>query len=171
MTNWHYYDTDGEKKSVTSKEFKQLALTGAITRGTLIEDPGGRTSLAKNVKGLKFPEAVQPKPTPETISPEPEPLASVPVAPVEAKPVAPTTLEYYFDDGGDAGGGGDYFDDGNHRYDTPYDGSPRVGRWELIKAIRDEPDQRLKKEMLRDYEFQFGQMDRLTKGQIGIDGY
>ena len=50
--NWHYY----EKISVTSKELKGLALTGQISLETFVEDPSGRTGLAKDVRGLKFGE-------------------------------------------------------------------------------------------------------------------
>ena len=71
MANWHYYNTDGEKISVTDKELKKLAQTGKITRGTFVEEPGGRTGLAKDVKGLTFGEPVQPNPTPQTTPPKP----------------------------------------------------------------------------------------------------
>jgi len=70
MTHWNYYNENGEKISVTGKEFKELALTGKITRGTFIESPEGRTGLAKDVKGLKFADTVQPKTASNTFTVE-----------------------------------------------------------------------------------------------------
>jgi hypothetical protein len=66
MVNWSYYDSNGEKISVTGKELKELAKTGKITPGTMIESPEGKSAPAKRVKGLLFvaPEVIlQPEQT------------------------------------------------------------------------------------------------------------
>ena len=63
MANWYYYDESGEKIGpVTGRELKQLAQNGTIVRETFVEDPSGRTGLAKDVSGLVFPETPQPEP-------------------------------------------------------------------------------------------------------------
>jgi len=58
MANWHYYNENREKIGIEVEVLKQLAQQGIITPETFIEDPTGRTGLAKNVKGLKFPDPV-----------------------------------------------------------------------------------------------------------------
>jgi len=50
--NWSYYNEQGDKISVTSKELKALAKSGKITPGTMIESPDGKAAPAKKVKGL-----------------------------------------------------------------------------------------------------------------------
>jgi len=55
--NWYYYNGNREKFGpITSGELKQLVLQGTVTPETFVEDPTGRTGLAKDVKGLTFPE-------------------------------------------------------------------------------------------------------------------
>jgi len=56
MTNWYYYNEHREKIAVTGGELKQLALKGTVMPETFVETPDGRTGLAKDVKGLTFPE-------------------------------------------------------------------------------------------------------------------
>ena len=59
--NWYYYnESDGEKEKIGPFEsgvLKQLTQQGVITPETFIEDPSGRTGLARDVKGLAFPDA------------------------------------------------------------------------------------------------------------------
>ena len=94
MANWHYFTEDREKIGpIEGKVLKQLTLQGVITPETFIEDPTGRTGLAKDVKGLKFPEATLPEPTLSVesnpfITPAPfVPTAqTVPMPPVAAQP-------------------------------------------------------------------------------------
>ena len=63
MANWHYYTEAREKIGpIEGSVLKQLTRQGIITPDTFIEDPTGRTGLAKDVKGLKFPETVSPEP-------------------------------------------------------------------------------------------------------------
>ena len=65
--NWYYFNGNKEKFGpITSGELKQLVLQGTVTPETFIEDPTGRTGLAKDVKGLIFPEAVNGKKTTPT---------------------------------------------------------------------------------------------------------
>jgi len=60
MANWHYYNDNREKMGpVTGRELKQLVQQGTVTPETFVEDPTGRTGLAKDVKGLKFPDPTQ----------------------------------------------------------------------------------------------------------------
>ena len=59
MATWHYYNENREKFGpIEGKVLKQLAQQGIITPETFIEDPAGRTGLAKDVRGLTFPEGV-----------------------------------------------------------------------------------------------------------------
>ena len=52
-TLWHYYDDNGNKIGVSSKELIALANQGVIRPGTVIESPGGTTiAHAKEVWGL-----------------------------------------------------------------------------------------------------------------------
>jgi hypothetical protein len=46
----------GKKHGRIGKELKQLVQQGTITPQTFVEDPTGRTGLAKDVNGLTFPE-------------------------------------------------------------------------------------------------------------------
>jgi hypothetical protein len=106
MANWHYYNENREKVGpITGKELKQLALMGTVTPEHFVEDPTGRTGLAKDVKGLTFAETPLPIPiediplssahpppvgaNPFTIPIEQNPF-TVPVPPVEASPFMPT---------------------------------------------------------------------------------
>ena len=57
MAVWHYYNDQGDKVTVTGKELKELARTGQITPGTMIETEDGKTAPAKKVQGLKFATA------------------------------------------------------------------------------------------------------------------
>jgi hypothetical protein len=90
MANWHYYTANNEEKigPVTGKELKQLVQQGTITPQTFVEDPTGRTGLAKDVNGLTFPELTL---TVETPSAEnPSTVAPFPIEqPVQVPPVAP----------------------------------------------------------------------------------
>jgi len=52
---WYYFNDAREKIGpMTSRELKQLVQHGTITPETFVEDPNGRTGLAKDVKGLPF---------------------------------------------------------------------------------------------------------------------
>ena len=89
MSNWHYYTANREKIGpVTSKELKQLVLQGTVTPETFIEDPTGRTGLAKDVKGLKFPEAEITTSEPFIATPSPfvPTTQAVPMPPVTPQP-------------------------------------------------------------------------------------
>ena len=55
MANWHYYNENREKIGpITGSDLKRLVQQGTVTPETFVEDPTGRTGLAKDVKGLKF---------------------------------------------------------------------------------------------------------------------
>ena len=70
MANWHYYNGNREKMGpVTGRELKQLVQQGMVTPETFVEDPTGRTGLAKDVKGLKFPDPTLATPNPFTATP------------------------------------------------------------------------------------------------------
>jgi len=56
MANWHYYDDDGNRITVTGKELKELAKEGLITPDTIVENEEGKTARAGRVKGLVFAE-------------------------------------------------------------------------------------------------------------------
>ena len=90
MANWHYFNENREKVGpITGRELKQLVQQGTITRETFVEDPNGRTGLAKDVKGLTFPEMPQPEPEELFIATPPPPIQTaqaVPVPPPVAKP-------------------------------------------------------------------------------------
>jgi len=69
---WHYFTENREKIGpITSTELKQLVLQGTVTPDTFVEDPAGRTGLAKDVNGLKFPEAETSIPEPFIATPSP----------------------------------------------------------------------------------------------------
>ena len=89
---WHYFNDSKEKIGpLTSRELKQLVLEGTVVRETFVEDPNGRTGLAKDVKGLKFPE-----PPPEQTPPEADdlyiatPVPIIPTSPQAAPAPLPT---------------------------------------------------------------------------------
>jgi hypothetical protein len=98
MANWHYYTANNKEKigPITGKELKQLVQQGTITPQTFVEDPTGRTGLAKDVNGLTFPEltltlAVE-SPTvdnPSTVAPFPITQA------VQVPPVAPPPVNVF----------------------------------------------------------------------------
>jgi len=81
-TNWHYYNENGEKISVTVEHLKRLAKNGYIAPDTFVITPSGRTAFAKDVNGLTVTETVQPKPIPKAIPLATKPLPSIPVPPV-----------------------------------------------------------------------------------------
>jgi hypothetical protein len=68
MAKWFYYNEDREKLGpITGKELKQLALQGTITPENFVEDPNGRTGLAKDVKGLTFAELIPSESSPSVL--------------------------------------------------------------------------------------------------------
>ena len=69
MANWHYYDENGDKITVSGKELKALAASGKITPGTMVESPEGKAAPAKRVKGLVFAEPPVPPPIESTTEP------------------------------------------------------------------------------------------------------
>jgi len=83
MATWHYFNENREKIGpITGRELKQLVQQGTITRETFVEDPNGRTGLAKDVKGLTFPETAQPEPEELFIATPPPPIQAAPAVPV-----------------------------------------------------------------------------------------
>jgi len=89
MTNFYYYNENGDKISVTGKHLKLLAENGHITPETIIENENGKQALAGKVKGLTFAETL-----PDWTYEPALPIASVPVPPVEANPfTAPVPIE------------------------------------------------------------------------------
>jgi len=92
MTNFYYYNENGDKISVTGEHLKRLAENGHITPNTIIEDQAGKQAPAGKVKGLTFAETV-----PDWIYEPALPIASkssVPAPPVEANPfTAPVPVE------------------------------------------------------------------------------
>ena len=92
MTNWHYFNENREKIGpITGKELKHLAQHGVITPETFVEDPNGRTGLAKAVKGLTFPETVSPEPDELFIAATPPPTQTA-----QAEPVPPPVVKQFF---------------------------------------------------------------------------
>ena len=86
MAKWHYYNENREKIGpITGTQLKQLVREGAIMPSTFVEDPSGRTGLAKDVRGLTFTETVRPEPSPLNIPP-----LFTPSAPVVSVPPAAT---------------------------------------------------------------------------------
>ena len=67
MTNWYYYNNEQKQGPVTDAQLRQLALQGDVTLETKVETCDGRIVIAKKIKGLTFPEAVE---TSEKIQPE-----------------------------------------------------------------------------------------------------
>jgi len=63
MAVWYYYNEQGDKVTVTGKELKELARSGKITPGTMVETEDGKIAPAKKVQGLKFADKVQPEDT------------------------------------------------------------------------------------------------------------
>ena len=89
MANWHYYTENRDKIGpVTGRELKQLVRQGTVTPDTFVEDPTGRTGLAKDVNGLKFPEAETTIPEPFIATPSPfvPTIQTVPMPPVTPPP-------------------------------------------------------------------------------------
>jgi len=59
MTNWHYYNENGDKMGPVGDQYlKRLAQEGTVTPETRVEDEDGQTILAKEVAGLTFAESV-----------------------------------------------------------------------------------------------------------------
>jgi len=54
MTNWFYYNEQGEKIAVTGGQLKGLAKAGLITPETIVETSDGKKARAGKVKGLTF---------------------------------------------------------------------------------------------------------------------
>jgi len=90
MSNWYYYNEQGEKISVTGGQLKGLAKTGLITPETIIETECGKSAQAGKVKGLTFGTVPQPK----TVKPvEPTPfIATVPTANQTISQTAPQSV-------------------------------------------------------------------------------
>jgi len=75
MTNWYYYNEQGEKIAVTGGQLKGLAKAGLITPDTIVETEEGKSAPARKVKGLTFAETVQS----ETVPPiETNPFTATP---------------------------------------------------------------------------------------------
>ena len=92
MTNFYYYNENGDKISVTGKHLKLLAENGHITPETIIENENGKQAPAGKVKGLTFAETL-PGWIYEPALPT-APQSSVPVPPIEADPfTAPVPVE------------------------------------------------------------------------------
>lgn len=84
MAKWYYYNENGERVGpIRGRELIRFVQKETITQETFIEDETGRIDLAKNVKGLKFPETTQSQPTPPL---EPNPFTDAP--PTEPNPFA-----------------------------------------------------------------------------------
>ena len=97
MANWHYYTENREKIGpVTGRELKQLVMQGTITRETFVEDPNGRTGLAKAVNGLVFPEMAEPEPVlsiePDTFTAASSSFVQPAAQTVPVPPTAPKQL-------------------------------------------------------------------------------
>ena len=71
MAKWHYYSKNGERIGpIRTRDLVIFVQNGTITPETRIEDANGRIGLAKNAKGLQFPETTPPVPNPfDTIPP------------------------------------------------------------------------------------------------------
>jgi hypothetical protein len=96
MANWHYYTANNEEKigPITGKELKQLVQQGTITPQTFVEDPSGRTGLAKDVNGLTFPELTLAVESPTVDNPST--VAPFPVSqPVQVPSVAPPPVNVF----------------------------------------------------------------------------
>ena len=62
MSEWYYYDNNGEKVGpVTATLLKELARQGVVMRETKIENVNGRSEIAGKVRGLPFLETTLPK--------------------------------------------------------------------------------------------------------------
>ena len=60
MTNWYYYEDDGQRQGVYSDgQLKWLAKHGIVTPDTLVESDEGGVTQAKKVRGLLFMEITQ----------------------------------------------------------------------------------------------------------------
>ena len=88
MSKWFYYNESGDKTEVTGGQLKWLAKNGKITPETMVETEGGKTALAKKVKGLTFitPEAIPS----ESASPEPAQSVESEIYGVVAPPPKPS---------------------------------------------------------------------------------
>jgi hypothetical protein len=95
MANWHYFNENKEKIGpITGSNLKQLVQQGTITPETFVEDPNGRTGLAKDVKGLTFPELTLEEEMPSATNQST--VAPFPIAqPVQVPPVAPPPVNVF----------------------------------------------------------------------------
>ena len=65
MAKWHFYNASGERIGpIRTRDLVIFVQNGTITPETRIEDASGRTCLAKNARGLQFPETASPEPNP-----------------------------------------------------------------------------------------------------------
>ena len=167
MTHWYYY----EKISVTGEELKELAKKGTITPETFIEDPTGRTGLAKDVKGLAFSETLELQPSSEAMPSEPKPLSSFPVSIVDNTSVATGQAEM--------SGNHEFFDGGNETFEQPQPVyvPPRLGdrhHRELVDQIMETPNQVRKLKLIEEYvrDYNDGKpLNNLSMRQFGVRGY
>ena len=60
MTQWFYYDKNGEKRETNADELKRMAQNGTITPDTIVETENGKKAKAGNVKGLIFLDVAPP---------------------------------------------------------------------------------------------------------------
>ena len=98
MSDWFYYDKNGEKVGpITVAFLKELARRGVVTRETRIENINGRSEIAGNVRGLAFPEispskqetgTVPPNTPVSSPSPSPSPVSAKPFTAPKPRPVA-----------------------------------------------------------------------------------
>ena len=73
MAIWYYYNTNGEKIEVTSRQLRELAQQGIVTPETIIETEEGKSAPARKVKGLTFAETKPPETEIYGLS-QPEPI-------------------------------------------------------------------------------------------------
>jgi len=77
MSNWFYYDNDRQKRGpFTGKQIKELAEKGKITPDTILENETGKSTPAKNTKGLTFPEKQASEVPTQPVKKHPNPLAA-----------------------------------------------------------------------------------------------
>jgi hypothetical protein len=88
MTNWYYFDNNGQKQGpINSAQLKTLAANGLVTPTTTILTEDGKGSVAGKIKGLEFPqESVYSVEQPTSPPPNPTP-PSLPQSPPSPQPV------------------------------------------------------------------------------------
>ena len=101
---------------------------------------------------------------------------SKPSMPIAAEQVETSDDFEYFEDNNRGEDNYEYFDDDNNNYDDYGDEPPASGNggtwFEELKAIREEPNQARKQELLRAVQARHGiTVDPLTKRWLGIRGY